>query len=1047
MKPIPDIIDNRKNQLGQILREIISQSQNPRLDVLTAFFNLEALEVLEPELKNLKHLRLLLGKEQEQSFVLGALFSELENRSSLAEIATSEIEKWREFFSDERIEIRLYSKNFVHGKVYILYDVPVTGTLGIVGSSNFTGAGLTANMELNAVLKQESAVRELIEWFDSLWNEAEDYRDKFLEILERFTQAYTPYEIYIKVIYEYLRDKLDQDIGEKDRRPSIISLSNFQYDGYLAAKEILENYGGVLIADSVGLGKTYLALRLLEDYAYHERQTALIICPASISQTVWEPLLKSKAIPHEIVSMEMVSRKDFPVNDYAEKFNIIVVDESHNFRNPGTNRWKNLFNIITGGEREKKVILLSATPVNNTIFDLYHQLRFITRDEQGFLAFAGIKDLFEYFKRAENNKEALYEVLEALAVRRSRQFIKKNYPDAEIDGQKIKFPDRKLHAIRYSLAKTYGSDLYERIAKAIENLSLAPYQIDGYRRILSGTQISERIDMQELKRVLKSEDKAKEFAMLIGRQKALAGIMRVLFLKRLESSIESLRISMRRLYEFFERFAEALERGRLLNTREYQFFESSDDEDTSWDDLINSLPVLSPEEYDVEKIKADVEADKRSLKNILEDLKSEHHDDKMKVLRELLLSRKLEGKKVIVFSYFKDTARYIYNRLRNDPDIMRQWKMTIVDSDVRPDERKERIRKFSPKSNGVNDLAPEDEFNLLISTDVLSEGQNLQDADVIINYDLHWNPIRMVQRIGRLDRLGSPHDLIHVYNFFPEDKLDELLGLMESLRRKLSDINRTIGLDASVLGEMPNPISFNILRRLNQEDMTTLEELENESELIVGEFLKQDLLRFLKKRGEEELKRIPFGVGTARRGDEGVRGFFVAFRNTKTNQHYWLFYDMENEKIIERRLEAIKKISCDDSQPLIPLPENFDPRPFIQKLRKHLLNRIREVKVKPRSLPKVQRNIVNWLRSLPSSSERNRLLQYFEERQVAGTGSKELNKIWRERTSLTPEEMIKRLINFVEEHPHPASPVSGTSNIHTPESEDELECIAWMLVE
>nr|HID13716.1 hypothetical protein [Anaerolineae bacterium] len=361
------------------------------------------------------------------------LLAELEDAAARGETTAGEIARWRDFVAREQVEVRRYVKTFCHGKAYIVHGVPALEAVGIVGSSNFTGAGLTTNLELNAVLKQASAVGELQTWFESLWAEAEDYKTELLELLERFTRTYTPYEIYIKVIYEALRDKLDQELGEKDEKPSPIALADFQHDGYLAAKEILENYGGVLISDSVGLGKTYLALRLLDDYAYRERQTALVVCPAAVSETIWRPLLHQHAIPHEMVSMERISRRDFPVEAYAH-YRVIVVDESHNFRNPNTNRWPNLFHIIKQGAPDKKVILLTATPVNNTIFDLYHQLSLITRDDRKALLTAGISDLWDYFRRAEHNKDALYEVLEALAVRRSRQFIREHYPDAEIDG-------------------------------------------------------------------------------------------------------------------------------------------------------------------------------------------------------------------------------------------------------------------------------------------------------------------------------------------------------------------------------------------------------------------------------------------------------------------------------------------------------------------------------------------------------------------------------------------------------------------------------------
>lgn len=1068
-QPIPDLIDNARHRLADVLRQVLAESQAPRLDVVTAFFNLKGLEALEPELHRLTALRLLLGKEQEQSFVVGErLLAELEDATARAEATAPEIQRWRDFLARDSVSIRRYAKTFLHGKAYIVQGVPALGAVGIVGSSNFTGAGLTTNRELNAVLKQSAAVQELQAWFEAHWAETEDYKAELLALLERFTRVYTPYEIYIKVLYEALRDRLDQDLGEEGEKPSPIALADFQHDGYLAAKEILENYGGVLIADSVGLGKTYLALRLLDDYAYRERQTALIVCPAAVKDTVWRPLLQQFAIPCELVSMEEVSRREFPVDDYARRFRIIVVDESHNFRNPDTNRWVNLFRIIGQEDPEKKVILLTATPVNNTVFDLYHQLRLITRDNRRFLLIAGIPDLGEYFRRAEESRDALYEVLEALAVRRSRPFIRQNYPEAEIDGQKIRFPARELRTVRYSLKATYGPDLYQRIASTIESLLLAPYQVETYRKELVEVRrrrvekfsLFETPDedigslMRRLQEALGwTQEQAHEFLMTVGRQTAMAHILRVLYLKRLESSVEALRISLRRLHRFLEAFRQALEAGRLLRGEDFRQWlraEASDEEgdegERNFEAFLETLPALSAEQYDVGSLRTAVQADLQALRDILHGLEHEHADAKLNRLKELLTSDDLPGRKVVVFSYFKDTARYLYRRLEEDPVISGRWRMTIVDSDVKPAERTERIQRFAPRANGRPDLPPEEEINLLISTDVLSEGQNLQDADVIINYDLHWNPVRMVQRVGRLDRLGSPHERIYVYNFFPEEELEELLGLLQRLYEKLDAINRTVGLDASVLGETPNPMNFNILRRLEREDRRALEELEAESELTVGEFLKQDLLRFLKEVGEEKLKRIPLGVGTARKRSDGPRGFFAAFRNPQTNQHHWLFYDEERDRIVDRRLEAIRPVRCLPSEPTAPLPEGFDPRPLIRKLRRHLWDRIRAATLAPAKLPSPQRQIVNWLRAQPPSADRNRLLEYFEAGPLPGPDLRELRRLWQGRSTLRPEQWMERLVAFMEAHPRSASTPAETRPPAAPEEED-LECVAWMVVQ
>ena len=236
------------------------------------------------------------------------------------------------------------------------------------------------------------------------------------------------------------------------------------------------------------------------------------------------------------------------------------------------------------------------------------------------------------------------------------------------------------------------------------------------------------------------------------------------------------------------------------------------------------------------------------------------------------------------------------------------------------------------------------------------------------------------------------------------------------------------------------------MKRLERGDKIALEDLEAESELTIGEFLRQDLLRFLKELGEEKLKRIPSGVGTAKKGTGRARGFFVAFRNPITNYHHWIFYDEEKGKIVERRLEAIQHVRCEPSELPEILPEDFDPRPLIKKLRKYLWNRIRAAEIAPERLPLPQRQIVNWLHALPPSAERNRLLQYFEECVLAGPVLKELRRFWRSRSQWPPEEWLPRLLEFADSHPYPPSTQSKRKEALAPQSEEDLECIAWMKI-
>ncbi|HID95152.1 MAG TPA: hypothetical protein EYP53_03730, partial [Candidatus Latescibacteria bacterium] len=541
---IPDIIDNSAEgrRLADVLKEIIVPGA--RVYIASGYFNLAGFNLIRKKLKEVQEVRLLLGRALSPQDVRSAenflenLREEAETNMGTPE-SESLIQEFLHWLQNPEVEVKIYNKGFYHGKFYIIEEVPVLGAVAISGSSNFTKAGLTRNTEFNTVLKQESAVRETKRVFERLWNESEDYKEDLKSLYSDFTTAYTPYEIYIKALYAYFRDKF-ASVSPTDEIPSPIVLTDFQRDGYLAALDTLDRYGGVLLSDSVGLGKTYLALKILDDFAYRLRQKALVICPAQLKGILWEPKLRDAGIRADIVHRERVSRKDFPIEDY-EDHDLIVVDESHNFRNSQTNCWKNLSSCVIRG-KPKKVILITATPVNNSVFDLYNQIRLITKDRDDFFSPAGISSLWGYFLRADKEKETLYDLLEEIAVRRSRPFIKKNYPDAAIDGEPIRFPERELHIVRYNLEETYQG-LYKECSQAIENLTLASYNVESYRKEIRQKQLDL---FEEITKVFLaegwSEKEAKDFLMILGRNEAVIAILKMLFLKRLESSIEAFRI-------------------------------------------------------------------------------------------------------------------------------------------------------------------------------------------------------------------------------------------------------------------------------------------------------------------------------------------------------------------------------------------------------------------------------------------------------------------------------------------------------------------------
>ena len=1060
---VPDLVDNQfttQTTLGELLAMQLCQADAPCLWVATAYFNLDGLEKLGDALEKVRELRLLIGTEPDQEFLLTQrLWRELErNLALISPHAQQMLERWSAFLRQDTVQVRRYVPRehgrVLHGKAYLLLGVPQFGDLGVIGSSNFTGAGLTTNLELNAILKQQSATDALKRWYEAVWEKSEDYKQKLLCLLTEFTDALKPCEVYFKVLYEAYRDRLSAKPTDKDGKASPILLADFQRDGYHAAREILDTYQGVLIADSVGLGKTYLALRLLDDYAYQRRQTALVICPAALRDTIWKPLLEQHAIPHRIESMEQVSQSDTPIDEYAQ-YPIIVVDESHNFRNPGSNRWRNLFEIARrASERfpdEFRLILLTATPVNNSVYDLYHQVRLITRDDKGYFQAAGIDNLESYFRKADEQRETLYELLEAIGVRRSRLFIRKHYPDAKVDGRQIHFPERRIHSVRYNLQAVYGGALYKQIANAIENLHLAPYQLDSYRREVASQQRNLFWqDWQELALVLRQEgltdEQISQIRKRLGEQSGLAGLMRVLYLKRLESSVEALRNSLRHQLEFQKRFLETLRQGKLLTSSDYRRMRMLEEEDEiaegNWDEFLESLQPVDPQAYDMNLIEQAVQADVGTLTQLLGDLNrlTPADDDKFQTLLAWFRDEGA-GKKVLLFSYYKDTARYVYEHLRQQ---LPSREIALITGGMPAEQRRDAVRRFAPRANRYTLQPHEREIEILVATDALSEGQNLQDASVIVNYDLHWNPVRMVQRIGRIDRIGSEHSTIDVYNFIPEDALEELLGLMERLHEKLQAINRTVGLDASVLGEAPNPMDFNTLQRIAAEDAQVLDELEGASELNIGEFLLEDLLRFLRELGEDRLGRIPLGRGTAKRAaTPDQRGFFAAFRNIQTEQQYWLFEKDDGTRTM-RRLEAIRPIRTTCDEPLAQLPPAEQTEQKLTALRDYLVQQINRQVHRPQELPTVQKQIVRYLRYLkvqPPAPPRDELLAYFRQ-PLPETDLRELRDLWRKIQAQEPRRVMEALKAFADAHPA----IQTSAPRLEPTKPEDLECIAWMWV-
>ena len=679
------------------------------------------------------------------------------------------------------------------------------------------------------------------------------------------------------------------------------------------------------------MGKTWIGKKLLEDFAYHKRMRALVICPAAL-RDMWQKELAGATIAAEVLSQESIGQTNgrFDPRTYGDT-DVILIDESHNFRNRTTQRYENL-ELLIGANRgqgrsgqPKKLILLTATPINNDIFDLYNQIALFTRNDRAYFAAAGIGDLQRYFARARrdggggNSGVALFNLLEEVVIRRTRPFIRMAYPEAMINGQVVRWPERRLHTVRYDLEATYAG-IYERVVAGIEGLQLAHYNLESFKK--TGVQ---RDEFEE------------------GREQALVGIFKSRYLKRFESSIEAFRISVRRALTYVKTYEEYLLDGKVLDSRSFtkvlRFLQQEDEEDDATPvslaealDLqaearavLDTLPVLETSDYDLRRLHRALQRDVEILTSIwqvIKDIKPDH-DAKLQRLKDLLGSE-LRGSKVLVFTYYKDTARYLARELAGEPSSA--WRASIgdphirrMDSGLAPGDRGNLIRSFSPRSNGRPELSrTADEIDIMLATDVLSEGQNLQDCGVLVNYDLHWNPTRMVQRAGRIDRIGSSFDTINIFNMFPDAGLERLLGLVESLNAKIQGIDQAGFLDASVLGETVHPQNFNTLKRIADEDGTVIEEQERMTDLVSTEFLEQQLRLLLLGGARDHLEALPDGIhsGLARGGSRGLFFYFTApDRANGGRHHFWRYYDAQTRQIIDNRYVITELITCSADTP------------------------------------------------------------------------------------------------------------------------------------
>ena len=688
----------------QALKWLANNYVDP-LNVATGYVSLKGLDTLTGIGQAQEHpVRLLIGVEPQnlagsgQETVAGRFEQSVSalrrerDFSAFPAARRAVLERVTGFLESDQVEVRRYARRFLHGKAYIFgdFDGRTCGTgAALVSSANLTQGGLVANLELGMVHYQCEVVRKALEWYQGLWEDAEDYRERLLELLRPPSLERDPGTVYLRALLELYGNDLDPDGADL---PESHSLTAFQRDGYARARRILNEHGGVLYADGVGMGKTEIGIEFIREYARERGQHVLVISPAQLRDRLWQQRLSEENLPGDVVSYQelaqdrqLSSRGDSRVlRVNKDVYRLVIIDEAHAYRNVD-NTWYAALDRLMGGE-SKKLLLLTATPVNNSLWDLHNLFLLFGRHDG---AFSGeplrIPSLRKFFADAgasgsESPSEArLFPLIDALTVRRDRAFIKQHYSHERFsDGTLVKFPEPKLCQRRYDLDNAHPG-VVQAVYDGIDGLTMARYRLSAYR-----------VDGQE-------ESASEE---------ALAGLMQSQFLKRFESSWYAALQTVNRMRDGNDAILRVIaERGVVPPAEVIRDLVGDADEDDSFlsADLIDEALAASgdgiPADRFNDRFLADLENDRDALAAMSLQLRNleGRPDPKLEAVREVMSTTR--ARKVAVFTAFQDTAAYLKERIESQPDVLggRAWTV-VIGSRTSAEDRAEELARFCPES-------------------------------------------------------------------------------------------------------------------------------------------------------------------------------------------------------------------------------------------------------------------------------------------------------------------------------------------------------------
>jgi hypothetical protein len=828
----PLVADAINGLLAGLRTRLVAPQQ---VAIATAYFNPGGFSLLADELEQAGGVRLLLGAEPSETAQRASIRNLSGSRrrrggppaevQSALEVHSRSLTEDRDLLGFTRVadaqarrlvawlrenpevQVHRYERGFLHGKAFIV-TTDATGV--IAGSSNFTYAGLALNNELNLGKYDPPTVREVMGWYEEQWDASVPY--DLAALYEARWAPHQPWDVFLRMLFEMYGADMDADQGTESR----LGLTGFQADGVWRARRILDRRKGVLIADEVGLGKTFIAGELIHEAVYDRRQKVLIVAPATLRDATWVPFLREHNLPAQVLSFEQLVAdiEDAGARTAAlqdlDQYAMVVVDEAHALRNEQTRRADAMRHVLAGPV-PKSLVELTATPINNSLEDLYNLITLFSPNDAAF-GDVGIPSLRQYFNKAmamnpdDLSPEHLFDVLDEVAVRRTRRFVKNHYSGdtVTINGveQVITFPTCRVVRVDYNLNDVLPG-LFNDLAIALG----ADVDADVNGPLASAVILADPGAVLTMARYVPSRFRLDGGTEAYEAQNA--GLLRSGLLKRFESSSRAFEQTVTKMIASQERFLDALDSGLVLTgdaLREWSAAPDEMDEFLASTDDIEHAAYAS--NYNCDDLRAAVQADRDLLAAFRTRVRTVHPDNDPKIealvdeLASIAADAAIEGvgdqirdkRKVLIFTYFADTASYLQDALHaavaTDPRLaVYRGRMAMV---FGPDKsnRTDVIIGFAPRTAGTG--VEEDLYDLVITTDVLAEGVNLQQARHICNYDLPWNPQRLVQRHGRIDRIGSPHSEVFMRCFFPDADLDRILGLEAVLQRKLKQ--------ASVIG-------------------------------------------------------------------------------------------------------------------------------------------------------------------------------------------------------------------------------------------------------